>query len=152
MQLLLHPESDDSAQLSQVWRFQMLVFCLQHYYCYYYCHYLFLFVLQIETEKLLAHLVETEMTKRTVGYFLQTYSISDSEKRYIRFMHLKQLIAWHYIISSSFLSPISLLFEFSNMSPISHQVLSILLSLKIIYVCTFWYTDVFNDSTERRHI
>ncbi|KAI3956788.1 hypothetical protein MKW92_003932 [Papaver armeniacum] len=35
-QLLLHPESDDSAQLSQ-----------------------------IETEKLLAHLVETEMTKRT---------------------------------------------------------------------------------------
>ncbi|KAF8377966.1 hypothetical protein HHK36_031355 [Tetracentron sinense] len=37
-QLLLHPESDDSAQLSQ-----------------------------IETEKLLAHLVETEMNKRLVG-------------------------------------------------------------------------------------
>ncbi|KAF6174224.1 hypothetical protein GIB67_033756 [Kingdonia uniflora] len=41
-QLLLHPESDDSAQLSQVGEL----------------------VIMIETEKLLAHLVETEMNKR----------------------------------------------------------------------------------------
>lgn len=41
VQLILHPESDDSAQLSQ-----------------------------IETEKLLAHLVEEEMNKRLVRYNL----------------------------------------------------------------------------------
>lgn len=73
MQLLLHPESDDSAQLSQVlWHFiQILmmftnsslhIFFIQNFIC---------VSFQIEIEKLLAQLVENEMNKRLVSY-LQT--------------------------------------------------------------------------------
>lgn len=64
-QILLHPESDDSAQLSQVttlrylWR-KLLNFGFQISH--------FLAIFQIETEKLLAHLVETEMNKRLVRF------------------------------------------------------------------------------------
>ena len=72
MQLLLHPESDDSAQLSQVrwrrWNKRWL-----EPICYNnrkkragVLNVCFAFFLQIETEKLLAYLVETEMNKRLV--------------------------------------------------------------------------------------
>jgi hypothetical protein len=73
MQLLLHPGSDDSAQLSQVmWHsIQILmtftnsslpILLYKNFIC---------LSLQIEIEKLLAQLVETEMDKRLVSH-LQT--------------------------------------------------------------------------------
>lgn len=65
IQLLLQPESDNTAQLSQVDAFQVLYAfeIVLYVYVLIYCNYV-----QIEIEKLLATLVEAEMDKRIVGF------------------------------------------------------------------------------------
>lgn len=66
LQLLLHPESDDSAQLSQVFGTTILVVTINGENLQVAAYFFFLCFLQIETEKLLAHLVEEEMNKPLV--------------------------------------------------------------------------------------
>ena len=72
MQLLLHPESDDSAQLSQVRQNMKSVNCQ----CVQIVVWLVstCFSVQIETEKLLAQLVETEINRRLVCFFGLSYN------------------------------------------------------------------------------
>lgn len=66
LQLLLFPESDDSAQLSQVMESCTTVPSKQRIVNLDALDMLFIY-LQIETEKLLAHLVEVKINRRMVG-------------------------------------------------------------------------------------